>query len=440
MNKDIINIPRLCSGQYIKSGLETASGRFFVAIDNGNNGAKEIHITDASKRRMLAVMDATGASIVYADYHEDGVRIKLIDMQSGALRDDFDFGRLMLIDKRHLNIDVLSTETQYGGFYDLWLNLTEHAPAVHIPEPLYNVESGVVPGANESHEAQFDYVDPRNSHVQKELEQVFTRSLARRGALVKPPYKKVNHDTAEFNAEMSVIIPVKNRVNTVTDAIESALTQQLAGLSFNVIVVDNHSDDGTTKLIDERFGNDSRVVHLIPKETTLGIGGCWNYAVNNAACGRYAVQLDSDDVYSSPNVLSVIREKFIDTGAAMVVGSYTLTDASLNPIPPGLIAHREWTDDNGPNNLLRINGMGAPRAFYTPVVREIGFPDVSYGEDYAVALRIGGEYRVGRIYESLYFCRRWEGNSDHALTPDKINANNSYKDFIRTIEYLRRKQ
>lgn len=367
---DIVSLPRLCSSELVKSAIEDAPARFLICFS-------PVDITEAAVKRMNDVMDATGASIVYSDYFVKGEKVNLIDMQPGVMRDDFDFGKLALVDMAKLPDGALSSELRYAAFYELWLGLTETAPVVHIPEPLYDmIVSYATDRRVDVQEAQFDYVDPRNTLVQDEMERVFTRSLKRRGALVGPLFEGVAETDEAFDVDVSVVIPVRNRVRTVADAIDSALAQRCDGLLFNVIVVDNHSDDGTTELIDARYGTDGRVVHLIPEATTLGIGGCWNFAINNEACGRYAVQLDSDDVYAHPHVLSMIYDKFITTGAAMVVGSYTLTDAELNPIPPGLIAHREWTEANGPNNLLRVNGMGAPRAFFTPVLRSIGFPDV----------------------------------------------------------------
>ena len=281
-------------------------------------------------------------------------------------------------------------------------------------------------------------MNPSNRNIQIEMEKICTEHLKHIGGYLKPGSgKKVDYDDGVFPVEASVIIPVKNRARTIADAVKSALSQQLDS-SFNVIVVDNYSTDGTTQIITDLAKDDTRLIHIIPERTDLGIGGCWNLAINDIRCGRFAVQLDSDDLYSSPATLQKIINKFREGGYSMVIGSYRMCNFNLETLPPGIIDHKEWTDDNGPNNALRINGLGAPRAFYTPVVRKIGFPNVSYGEDYAVAIRIAGEYRLGRIFDELYLCRRWEGNSDAALSPEKVNANNLYKDSLRTVELERR--
>ena len=154
-------------------------------------------------------------------------------------------------------------------------------------------------------------------------------------------------------------------------------------------------------------------------------------------CGRFAIQLDSDDLYINHHVLQRIVDTFHEHQCAMVIGSYKMVNFKLEEIPPGIIDHKEWTPDNGRNNALRVNGLGAPRAFYTPLLRQIRIPNVSYGEDYATALAISREYR---IYEPLYLCRRWEGNSDADLNIQRVNANNYYKDKIRMIEILARQQ
>ena len=300
---------------------------------------------------------------------------------------------------------------------------------VHIGEFLY---TEIETDNRKSGEKQFDYVDPKNRQVQIEMEKICTEHLKRIGAWLPPKFKEV--DCAEgFAVKASVVIPVFNRVRTVKDAVESALAQK-CDFPFNVIIVDNHSTDGTTELLAQMAAMDERVVHLIPERYDLGIGGCWNYAVHSDACGEYAVQLDSDDVYSGPDTLTKIVNAFSEQKCAMVVGTYQMTDFDMNPIPPGVIDHREWTEDNGRNNALRVNGLGAPRAFATSLLRTLNLPNTSYGEDYALGLRISREYRIGRIYDVLYCCRRWEGNSDAALDVDKVNANNLYKDRIRTWE------
>lgn len=372
--------------------------------------------------RLRAVAAETGAEAVFGDYVRDGRRVPLIAPQSGSVRDDFDFGPVMLVNDERL---AQYPGRDYASFYAMWLDML--GSIVHVPEVVAEVES--IP-RTEAGEAQFNYVDPRNRQAQIEKERIFTDWLARRGGLVAPG-RPVAHD-GDFPVEASVIIPVKDRVATVGDAVASALSQR-TGFPFNVIVVDNHSTDGTTRLLQRMAADNPQVVHIVP-EPGHGIGGCWNVALDSPQCGRFAVQLDSDDVYSSQATLQTIVDKFRETGAACVIGSYTLTDFDLNVIPPGLIDHAEWTDANGANNALRINGLGAPRAFYTPIARELRFPDVSYGEDYAMVLRISREYRIGRIFESLYNCRRWGGNSDSNLSQEKINANNRYKDRIRSVE------
>lgn len=387
------------------------------------------------RKRMEQVARDTSASMVYGDYSTPAGPAPVIALQEGALRDDFDFGPVVLVNTEMLRqaAEEMTADYQAAGFYDLRLRLSRMAPIVCVNEPLSAV--GEMPAARQG-EAQFDYVDPRNRASQIEMEQACTDHLAAIGALVGTP-KRLDFD-GDFAVEASVIIPVRNRVNTIADAVNSALAQETS-FPFNVIVVDNHSTDGTTEKIAAIAKANPKVVHIVP-EPGHGIGGCWNVALDSDRCGRFAIQLDSDDVYSGPDTLQRIVDKFRETGAAMVIGSYTLTDFDLNVIPPGLIDHKEWTDSNGANNALRINGLGAPRAFFTPVARSLRFPDTCYGEDYAMGLRISREYRIGRIFDNLYFCRRWGGNSDSSLSPDRINANNRYKDSLRTIELLARKK
>ncbi len=344
------------------------------------------------------------------------------------LRDDFDFGHLMLVDSRALESALASVQRHYdyAAFYALRLALSRQGKVVHCPELLYASE-GVSGGGS-----QFDYVDPRNRAVQVEMEQACTEHLKAVGAWLEPEFRKVDL-SGSWPVEASVVIPVRNRVSTVADAVKSALSQE-APFRFNVIVVDNHSTDGTTEVVASIAAADDRVIHIVPESDTLGIGGCWNRALTDSQCGKFAVQLDSDDVYSDTSVLTRIVDEFYRSNCAMVVGSYMLTDFDKNPIPPGVIDHREWTDANGRNNALRVNGLGAPRAFFTPVVRDILFPDTCYGEDYAMGLAVSREYRIGRIYDVLYLCRRWEGNSDASLSLDRLNANNLYKDTLRSWE------
>lgn len=387
------------------------------------------------RKRMEQVARDTAAAMVYGDYSTPEGPAPVIALQEGALRDDFDFGPVVLVNTDMLRQAAAGMTADYkaAGFYDLRLRLSRMAPIVCVNEPLSAV--GELPATRQG-ETQFDYVDPRNRASQIEMEQACTDHLAAIGALAGTP--KVLDFDGDFAIEASVIIPVRNRVNTIADAVNSALTQK-ADFPFNVIVVDNHSTDGTTEKIAAIAESNPKVIHIIP-EPGHGIGGCWNVALESDRCGRFAVQLDSDDVYSGPDTLQRIVNKFRETGAAMVIGSYTLTDFDLNVIPPGLIDHKEWTDSNGANNALRINGLGAPRAFFTPVARSLRFPDTCYGEDYAMGLRISREYRIGRIFDNLYFCRRWGGNSDSNLSRDRINANNRYKDTLRTIELLARQK
>ena len=389
--------------------------------------------------RMIAVAEDTKADMIYADHYRivDGKRFRhpVIDCQKGALRDDFDFGSVLVFRTSSFRraVRAMTEDYQWGALYDLRLRMKN---IVHINEYLY---TEIETDNRKSGEKQFDYVDPKNRLVQLEMERICTEHLKRIGAWLPPVFKEISpvssdeHGLDGFPVTASVIIPVFNRMRTIRDAVESALSQK-CDFSYNVIVVDNHSTDGTTELLDEMAAVDDRIVHLIPVKDDLGIGGCWNLAVHSGHCGEFAVQLDSDDVYSGPDTLAKIVNAFHEQGCAMVVGTYQMTDFNMNPIPPGVIDHREWTEDNGHNNALRINGLGAPRAFWTPLLRTLNLPNTSYGEDYALGLRISREYRIGRIYDVLYCCRRWEGNSDAALDIDRLNANNLYKDRIRTWE------
>lgn len=385
--------------------------------------------------RMQEVMDWTGARMAYADYRAYGadgsvVPTPLIDRQEGALRDDFNFGPLLMFSADCFKKAVAEMhDFEYAALYALTLDLCRDGGAVHIPEFLYD---SVETDSRRSGERQFDYVDPRNRNRQIEMEAACTACLKRIGAFLEPNFEEAEYGS-EFPVEMSVVIPVRNRAATIADAVKSALSQQ-ADFPFNVIVVDNHSTDGTTAILAEIAAKDERLVHIVPERTDLGIGGCWDMAIRSAHCGRFAVQLDSDDLYSSPQTLAQVHNKFMEENCAMVIGSYQLTDFNLNPIPPGVIDHREWTPDNGRNNALRINGLGAPRAFAVEELLRIGVPNVSYGEDYALGLALSRRFRIGRIFDVLYLCRRWDGNSDSNLDIPRQNANNRYKDFVRTLE------
>lgn len=385
--------------------------------------------------RLLQIAQDTNAGLVYADHYQvkggELVKAPVIDYQKGSLRDDFDFGSVLFFDAAALKESVqrMTESYQHAGLYDLRLKLSQRYALVHANEYLY---SEVEEDNRKSGEKQFDYVDPRNRDRQIEMEKACTQHLKEIGGYLEPHFEDIDFNQGEFEVEASVIIPVRNRVATIGAAIESVLKQQ-AKFKFNLIVIDNHSTDGTTEAIDA-FKADGRVVHLVPERNDLGIGGCWNYGVNSAHCGKFAVQLDSDDLYKDEHTLQTIVDAFYEQKCAMVIGSYMMTDFDLNELPPGVIDHKEWTPDNGRNNALRINGLGAPRAFYTPVLRSIGLPNTSYGEDYAMGLNISRHYQIGRIYDVLYLCRRWGGNSDAALSIEKVNANNLYKDRIRTWE------
>lgn len=387
--------------------------------------------------RMCDYLSAPQCSMVYADHYKTikGERTPhpVIDYQLGSVRDDFDFGSLLMFRtdylKRAINEIEAEKEYQHSALYALRLALSIYGELTHIREFLYT-ETEI--DLRKSGEKQFDYVDPRNRQVQIEREEVFTRHLKKIGAYLKPGMMTVDLKEGEFSHEASIIIPVRNRARTINDAIHSVLEQETS-FPFNLIIIDNHSTDGTSEII-EQYKNDNRVIHLIPERTDLGIGGCWNLGINHPQCGRFAIQLDSDDLYSSPHTVQTIVDKFYEEQCAMVIGSYRMTDFTLQTLPPGVIDHKEWTDENGHNNALRINGLGAPRAFFTPLLRKIRVPNTSYGEDYALGLAFSRQYRIGRIYDVLYLCRRWEGNSDAALSIEKINQNNNYKDSLRTLE------
>lgn len=391
--------------------------------------------------RMIQVMDMTRAGMVYADHYKviDGVRqaAPTIDYQAGSLRDDFDFGSLLLFRSNAFKKVVKSfkEEYQYAGLYDLRLKLSQKDKLIHINEFLYTeVESDM----RKSGEKQFDYVNPRNRQVQIEMEQACINHLKAINGYLNPVFRPVNFSDTSFATEASVIIPVRNRIHTIKDAVHSALSQQ-TDFPFNVIVIDNHSTDGTSEALRE-LSSDRRLIHLMPEREDLGIGGCWNIGIHHEACGKFAIQLDSDDVYKDEHSLQIMVNAFYEQNCAMVIGTYRMTDFQMNEIAPGIIDHKEWTPDDGRNNALRINGLGAPRAFYTPVLREINVPNTSYGEDYALGLRISHDYQIGRVYDVVYLCRRWEGNSDAALPIEKINQNNLYKDRLRTWELQQRIQ
>lgn len=390
--------------------------------------------------RMQKACDDTDAGMVYADYYErkDGVlqAHPCVDYQDGSLRDDFNFGSVLLF-QSHVLIDAIKAmdeEYQFAALYDLRLKVSQQAALFHLPELLY---TEIELDTRRSGEKMFDYVDPRNRDRQIEMEHACTAHLKKIGAYLHPKFKDIEFAKSRFPVEASVIIPVRNREKTIADAIESVLKQK-TNFSFNLIIVDNHSTDKTTSII-QSF-NDERLVHIIPERNDLGIGGCWNRAVADERCGQFAIQLDSDDLYIDETVIEQVVKAFYEQNCAMVVGSYQMVNFNLEEIPPGLIDHKEWTPENGRNNALRINGLGAPRAFYTPVLRTVKVPNTSYGEDYALGLNISRHYQIGRIYNPLYLCRRWDENSDASLDITKLNAHNRYKDKIRTMELKARQQ
>ncbi len=386
--------------------------------------------------RFYHLATSVNAGLLYSDYYElkHGTRasVPTIDYQLGSLRDDFNFGSVLVYNATELKKAVaqMSVEYAFAGLYDLRLKVSQTASILHINEYLY---TEVEHDMRQSGEKQFDYVDPKNRAVQLEMEAACTDHLKCIGGYLAPTFKAIQFDEQVFDYEASVIIPVRNRERTLEDAIKSVLKQQTK-FPFNLLIIDNFSTDKTSEIIEKYAQQDSRVVHLIPNRTDLGIGGCWNVGVDYKDCGRFAVQLDSDDVYQDEHTLQTMVDAFYEQNCAMLVGSYTMTNGDMEVIAPGLIDHKEWTPDNGRNNALRINGLGAPRAFYTPLLRYIRVPNTSYGEDYALGLRFSRDYQIGRIYQSLYLCRRWEGNSDAALNIVKQNANNLYKDKIRTFE------
>ncbi|MDR2947977.1 MAG: glycosyltransferase [Prevotella sp.] len=428
---EIINIDSLRSTETIKKIASKANTEYTLIYTK----PADLRLGMFALDRMLQIAKDSGAGLVYADHYQSANDEKknspVIAYQKGSLRDDFNFGSVLIYKSESLKKAVSEMDTAYkfAGLYDLRLKVSQGAELVHINEYLY---TEVENDTRKSGEKIFDYVDPKNRDMQIEMEKVCTDHLKKIGAYLVPEFKKVEFNQSEFEYEASVIIPVRDRIRTVADAIKSVLNQK-TNFKFNLIVVDNYSTDGTTEAID-KFASDERLIHVIPENKELGIGGCWNAGVHHPKCGKFAIQLDSDDVYSDENTLQKIVDAFYAQNCAMVVGTYMLTDFDMNMIPPGIIDHKEWTPENGRNNALRINGLGAPRAFYTPVLRDIKVPNTSYGEDYALGLYFSREYQIGRIYDVLYLCRRWDDNSDASLDIVKMNAHNTYKDRIRTWE------
>lgn len=462
----IKNINLLVTGDFA-ANCSAPEGCSFVAVDNLLSSESIHRVAETCKadyallfvrpvpvtlgqyaiHRMARVAAETEAAMVYADrWSVEGGEMKahpVIDWQEGSVRDDFDFGSVVMIKGALLNSFIeepSASSYKFAGWYELWLWLSRHGRMFHINEFLYTEEEQDL---RTSGVKQFDYVNPANREVQIEMEKAVTAHLKSVGALVDTTaYVEPDFNEQDFAYEASVVIPVRNRDKTICNAVDSALSQKTS-FPFNVIVVDNHSTDNTTSMLAryaERKDAAVPLIHIIPQRKDLGIGGCWNVAVDDSRCGRFAVQLDSDDLYSSPYTLQTIVDAFYGQRAAMIVGSYRMCDFGLNTLPPGLISHAEWTEDNGCNNALRINGLGAPRAFFTPLLRQIRFPNTSYGEDYALGLAFSRRYKIGRIYDELYLCRRWGGNSDAALSVEKVNANNLYKDRLRTMELMARRQ
>lgn len=435
-NSKQLVVDTLTGSQTINKVLENCKTKYFLFFTQDN----QFNLSQFAIERFYNVIKSTEAALVYCNYNNVKENIVLAqpvnDYQLGSLRDDFSFGYLMMINAELCKSFKSEVDYKFAGLYNLRLHLSREGEIIRIPEYLYTT---IETDLRKSGVKQFDYVNPKNREVQIEMEKAVTYHLKKIDAYLEPKFKEIQFDESDFQIEASVIIPVKNRVTTISDALNSVLSQK-TNFPFNLIVVDNYSNDGTTEKIKAAAQNDSRLIHIMPQRKDLGIGGCWNEAVHHKNCGRFAIQLDSDDIYANENTIQIIVDTFRKEKCAMVIGTYRMTNFKLEEIPPGIIDHKEWTPDNGRNNALRINGLGAPRAFYTPILRELKIPNVSYGEDYAIGLAISREYQIGRIYEPIYCCRRWEGNSDAALSVEKQNNYNEYKDRIRTIEVLARQR
>ncbi|MBR5249486.1 MAG: glycosyltransferase [Bacteroidales bacterium] len=424
-------VEKICSTAKLREIAQQVASDFVVL----NTQNTRIEMGMYAEERVLNIAADTNAVMLYADHYrvagDERKAFPVIDYQFGSLRDDFDFGALLFFraDAFKQAVAAMDCDYRFGALYDLRLRISQLGEIVHINEYLY---TAIEEDARKSGEKIFDYVDPKNREVQIEMEQVCTEHLKRIGGYLKPEFKEIRFEDTSFEYEASVIIPVFNRIRTIEDAIRSVLSQK-ADFKFNLIVVDNHSTDGTTDVI-RKYADDPRLIHIIPERRDLGIGGCWNLGIHHPQCGKFAVQLDSDDIYADENTLTKVVAAFYEQNCAMVVGTYMMTNFNMEMIAPGIIDHKEWTPENGRNNALRINGLGAPRAFYTPLLREVKLPNTSYGEDYALGLRFSREYQIGRIYDVIYHCRRWDGNSDAALDVVKMNGHNTYKDRIRTWE------
>lgn len=431
-NIELVDSTKLKSTAAIKDIAARASAPFTLIYTKTTT----LSFVLFAMERMLEIAEDSGAAMVYADHFNraaDGTETQapVIDYQFGSLRDDFDFGGVLLYRTEALKEAAgrMDVEYEQAGIYDLRLKVSQKGKLVHINEFLYyeieldNRKSG---------EKIFDYVDPKNRAVQIEMEKAVTQHLKDINGYLAPEFKPVDITEGDFEYEASVVIPCKNRVRTIADAISSALNQK-TDFKYNVIVVDDNSTDGTQEKI-KQFLDNPKLVYIAQDKSYHAIGGNWNMALHHPKCGRFALQLDSDDLYSDDTVVQRFVDAFREQNCAMVVGTYQLTDINLQPLPPGKIDHREWTPENGRNNALRINGLGAPRGFWTPLLREINFPTTKYGEDYAVGLRVSREYQIGRIYDVMYNCRRWDDNSDANCDIVKMNANNLYKDRVRTWE------
>jgi hypothetical protein len=429
---------------FIKTDGRFSNDTIRKIADHANGAAYTMVLSRKSKirfgmlalERFMEVASGTGAGMVYSDYF-DLTEGKLsghpvIDYQAGSLRDDFDFGPLLFFNSQVFikAAGTIGESLDFAGLYQLRLKVSQEGLPLRIPEYLYSVEPV---DTRVSGKKMFDYVDPKNREVQVEMEKAVTIHLKEIGGYLEPRFEPIAFDEGEFPVEASVIIPVLNRELTVTDAIESVMLQE-CDFDFNLILVDNHSTDKTTSMVKELAEKYPRLIHVIPERRDLGIGGCWNVGIHHSQCGKFAVQLDSDDLYSDKDTLKQMVSAFYEQQCAMVVGAYQMTNFKLEEIPPGIVDHKEWTPDNGRNNALRINGLGAPRAFYTPVIRKINVPNVSYGEDYGVGLAISRRYQIGRIYNPVYLCRRWEDNSDASLSIEAQNKHNTYKDRLRSFE------
>jgi len=431
----------LFSGNTISEVLNQTETTYLLLI----NATSDVELSAESIKTLISQSEKTNAGWVYSNYYDKKKNQlelhSLIDYQTGSIRDNFDFGYCYLVNMdfaRKILHDLVSVKNnlRYSGLYDLRLAVSRKHSVIRISEPVYSVINNSETDASKK---IFEYVDPKNRYVQIEMEKVATNHLQKINAYLDSSTIKLLNFKSDFDNEASIIIPVKNRENTIGEAINSALKENTK-FKFNIIIVDNHSTDGTSAIVKKFSRTNKNIIHIIPSREDLEIGGCWNEAIFHRDCGKFTVQLDSDDLYKDENTLKRIVDKFYEDKCAMVIGSYKLTDYDLNEIPPGIVEHREWTDDNGLNNALRINGLGAPRAFYTPIAREIKFPNVSYGEDYAMGLAVSRQYKVGRIFDPIYLCRRWKGNTDAVLSLEKQNANNYYKDSLRTEEIIARQR